>query len=158
MAFIAVALASCAPVKEPGPAKITDLRRVVTIVDDRGGNVAEFEAVAEWFYTTRTDIRIDGPCASACLVFTYPKYMLNVCVTERAWFGFHSPFMVLDGKLLTGDDAVVTAQQAKQKMFTNIPFKMQEHAPMDKWPSVYTGAKFMDMFWVRGTDVMKECE
>jgi len=157
MAFIAVALSSCAPVKEPGPPDATALRRVVTIVDDRGGYVVEFEAIAEWLAKTRSTVRIDGPCASSCLVFTYPKYDLKACATDKAWFGFHKPFAYRDGRVLTGDDFVVGAHATGLAMFNSLSPEMQKAAPYAKWPWVYNGNKPSDLIWIKGTTVMKEC-
>lgn len=59
--------------------------------NDPGGNIEQYQQAFADAKANHEFIAVDGGCASACtLIFTYPREL--VCVTPRAWFGFHAAF------------------------------------------------------------------
>ena len=77
----AVAWATSAPV--PARAETID------VSDDHGGPVAEYDARWAALAARGVDVRIVGPCQSACTVLLAHIPYDRVCVTPQASFGFH---------------------------------------------------------------------
>ncbi|TSC63807.1 MAG: hypothetical protein G01um101491_452 [Parcubacteria group bacterium Gr01-1014_91] len=59
-----------------------------TIVDSGGGSVWVFAYAAREILRMGRHVRIDGSCDSACALFA-DLARPNVCITDRAVFGFH---------------------------------------------------------------------
>lgn len=59
-----------------------------TISINKGGNIKTFQYAADEVLENNWKIKIDGPCYSACAVFA-DKARPNVCITDKAVFGFH---------------------------------------------------------------------
>jgi hypothetical protein len=67
---------------------LPDPAPTVTIVEDGGGLIDQYEAKAAELYFAGSRVRIDGLCASACtFVLKLPRD--RVCVTPRAKLWFH---------------------------------------------------------------------
>lgn len=60
--------------------------QVITITNDLGGNLKEYQLRASASALKGDYYIIDGVCGSACIL-----YVPMACVTERAMLGFHSP-------------------------------------------------------------------
>lgn len=70
----------------------------VHIVNDPGGEVSEY---VQKFHELREEgerLVIDGPCLSACTLFTGIIPRDHVCVTRRAVLGFHAASYFDDAK------------------------------------------------------------
>jgi hypothetical protein len=62
----------------------------VHIVDDPGGEVSEYVKAFHELRKAGEHLVIDGPCLSACTLFTGIIPYDHVCVTRRAVLGFHA--------------------------------------------------------------------
>jgi hypothetical protein len=62
----------------------------VHIVNDPGGEVSEYVEKFHELRKTGDHLVIDGPCLSACTLFTGIIPHDHVCVTRRAVLGFHA--------------------------------------------------------------------
>jgi len=62
----------------------------VRIVNDLGGEVTAYLRKYEQISATGERLVIDGPCLSACTLFTGMIRHDRVCVTPRAVLGFHA--------------------------------------------------------------------
>ena len=62
----------------------------VHIIDNAGGEVSEFVKKFKELREAGEHFVIDGPCLSACTLFTGIIPRDHVCVTRRAVLGFHS--------------------------------------------------------------------
>jgi hypothetical protein len=77
----AIAWAASGPV--PARAETID------VSDDHGGPVAEYDARWAALAARGVDVRIVGPCQSACTVLLAHIPADRICVTPQASFGFH---------------------------------------------------------------------
>ncbi len=75
----------------------------IVIVDDRGGAAADYIRRTVEALRSGAEVRIDGPCLSACTLFLHlpPR---QVCVTPRAVLGFHEA-RSLPARQFVADDA-----------------------------------------------------
>jgi hypothetical protein len=65
------------------------LAETIDVSDDHGGSVAQYDS--EWAANAArgVDVRIVGPCQSACTVLLGHISRKKICVTPDASFGFH---------------------------------------------------------------------
>lgn len=63
--------------------------QTVDVSDNHGGSVAQYDS--RWAELARrgVDVRIVGPCQSACTVLLGHIPRVKICVTPKAGFGFH---------------------------------------------------------------------
>jgi hypothetical protein len=61
----------------------------VDVSDDHGGSVAEYDANWTAIAARGANVRIVGPCQSACTVLLGHIPRSKICVTPDASFGFH---------------------------------------------------------------------
>jgi hypothetical protein len=61
----------------------------VDVSDDHGGSVAEYDANWTQIAARGANVRIVGPCQSACTVLLGHIPRSKICVTPDASFGFH---------------------------------------------------------------------
>lgn len=81
-AFVAGAFASVVA----ATAAVADVR----ITNDPGGEVTSYLSKFEEMRDSGQRLVIDGPCLSACTLFTALIPRDHVCVTQRAVLGFHA--------------------------------------------------------------------
>jgi hypothetical protein len=62
-----------------------------------GGNVLGFRQQGQQFAAHSTPVIVDGPCLSACTLLV-DEARGNVCITDRAVFGYHQSFADRDGE------------------------------------------------------------
>jgi hypothetical protein len=62
----------------------------VRIRNDLGGEVSSYLRKYEGMRASGVHLVIDGPCLSACTLFTAVIPRNQVCVTQRAMLGFHA--------------------------------------------------------------------
>lgn len=62
----------------------------VRITNDPGGEITAYLSKFEAMQATGERLIIDGPCLSACTLFTAFLPRRQVCVTPRAVLGFHA--------------------------------------------------------------------
>lgn len=80
-AFIVVAASS---------ATVTTASAAVRITGDPGGEVSSYVHRFNEIRQSGQRIVIDGPCLSACTLFTGIIPPSRVCITQRAMLGFHA--------------------------------------------------------------------
>jgi hypothetical protein len=61
----------------------------IDVYDDHGGSVAEYDARWSELAARGVNVRIVGPCQSACTVLLAHIPNERICVTPQASFGFH---------------------------------------------------------------------
>lgn len=61
----------------------------ITVSDNHGGPVAEYNARWAGLAARGVDVRVVGPCQSACTVLLGHIPADRICVTPQASFGFH---------------------------------------------------------------------
>jgi hypothetical protein len=61
----------------------------IEVSDNHGGRVVEYNARWAGLAARGVDVRIVGPCQSACTVLLGHIPRSKICVTPRASFGFH---------------------------------------------------------------------
>jgi hypothetical protein len=62
-----------------------------------GGNVLGFRLQGQKLASQSTPVIVDGPCLSACTLLV-DEARSNVCITDRAVFGYHQSFSDRDGE------------------------------------------------------------
>jgi len=62
----------------------------VRVVNDPGGEISSYLRKYEEINASGQRLVIDGPCLSACTLFTATMPRNRVCVTRRAVLGFHA--------------------------------------------------------------------
>jgi hypothetical protein len=62
----------------------------VRVTNDPGGEISSYVTKFENLRASGERLVIDGPCLSACTLFTAFLPRQQVCVTERAILGFHA--------------------------------------------------------------------
>ena len=70
----------------------------VHIVDDPGGEVSQYVQAFHELRKAGEHLVIDGPCLSACTLFTGIIPHDHVCVTRRAVLGFHAALYLDDAR------------------------------------------------------------
>jgi hypothetical protein len=99
----------------------TAARADIHIVNDPGGEVS---AYVEKFHEMRKageHLVIDGPCLSACTLFTAFIPRDHVCVTKRAVLGFHAASYFDDAR-----QALVPTRQGSQLVMRLYPPEIRE--------------------------------
>ena len=61
----------------------------VEVSGDYGGFLVAYEAKWKTLASTQANVRISGPCVSACTILAGYIPRENICVTPNASFGFH---------------------------------------------------------------------
>ncbi len=61
----------------------------IEVFDNHGGSVSEYDARWAELAARGVDVRIVGPCQSACTVLLAHIPIDRICVTPKAAFGFH---------------------------------------------------------------------
>lgn len=62
----------------------------IEVYDDHGGKVAEYDARWARLAKRGVDVRVVGPCQSACTILLAHIPASRICVTPAASFGFHT--------------------------------------------------------------------
>ena len=75
--------AALAAVPTASPAEVID------VIDNHGGAVAQYDQRWHGIAARGVDVRIIGPCKSACTVLLAHIPRGKICVTPDASFGFH---------------------------------------------------------------------
>lgn len=118
---------------------------------DNGGYAVDYLRRAEKLASEGTRLKIDGRCASACLIYLT---RLPACATPRAQLGFHMPY-ALDrrtGRLLKGERYVAASQTVAIQILDGLPPALRKHYPMHRLPNVYRGDSPTAFIWVSGKD------
>ena len=70
----------------------------IRIIDDPGGEVSQYVQAFHELRKAGEHLVIDGPCLSACTLFTGIIPHDDVCVTRRAVLGFHAALYLDDAR------------------------------------------------------------
>jgi hypothetical protein len=71
------------PMASPAVAEVID------VIDNHGGAVAQYDERWRGLAARGVDVRVIGPCVSACTVLLAHIRRGKICVTPDASFGFH---------------------------------------------------------------------
>lgn len=97
---------------------------LVVIKQDNGGVIKDYLNHYEILRASHDAVRLDGPCYSACTIFTGVLPTWQVCYTDKAVLGFHSAFWSLDNSY---------AELPTMEMFEAYPKKLQEILIQKGW-------------------------
>ena len=76
---------------EVGAFPIEPFNNVISVRNDRGGQVVEYAARAKEIAKADKKVRFSGNCDSACTIYlSIPRK--NLCINKGASFGFHLPY------------------------------------------------------------------
>ena len=70
-------------------APVAAMAETIDVYDNHGGSVAEYSARWAGLAAKGVNVRIVGPCQSACTVLLGHIPRSKICVTPQASFGFH---------------------------------------------------------------------
>jgi hypothetical protein len=108
------------------------LAETIDVSDDHGGSVAEYDARWAALGARGVDVRIVGPCQSACTVLLGHIPRTKICVTPEASFGFHLAHL----------------QSATATLWNAYPADIQD------WINQHGGLK-PDFIWMRAPDTYR---
>jgi hypothetical protein len=84
IAIALIAASGCA-----GVGIIPALAETINVSDNHGGDVGQYNAHWAALAARGVDVRIVGPCQSACTILLAHIPADRICVTANAAFGFH---------------------------------------------------------------------
>ena len=107
-------------------------RTTCTISNNPGGDIAVFQAAAQEVLTEGKHLRIDGFCASACVVLA-DLARSNTCITADAQFAVHQASVVeVTGQQLIGGQEVPVGRLIRRE---NPP----QSPDIDRWIQAHGG-------------------
>ena len=104
----------------------------IEVSDNHGGSVAEYDSRWAGYAGRGVDVKIIGPCQSACTVLLGHIPRDKICVTPNASFGFHLAHL---------ESATATLRSAYQ-------------ADIRAWIEAHGGLK-KDFIWLRAPDTFR---
>jgi len=84
-----ISISIIAAVAWAASASVAARAETINVYDDHGGSVAEYDARWAELAARGVDVKIVGPCQSACTVLLAHIPYDRICVTPQASFGFH---------------------------------------------------------------------
>lgn len=101
---------------------------VYTITHDMGGTMLEYMAAARELSKNNTLIRIDGVCASSCLIFIHSDFNTQYCATKGARLGYHAPYFFNNStnEIEMGEQWKAKAEYLNRWFIQGLPNKMQD--------------------------------
>ncbi|MGA2496029.1 MAG: hypothetical protein ABSF67_24430 [Roseiarcus sp.] len=84
-----ISISIIAAVAWAASASVAARAETINVYDDHGGSVAEYDARWAELAARGVDVKIVGPCQSACTVLLAHIPYDRVCVTPQPRFGFH---------------------------------------------------------------------
>ena len=84
-----IAISIVAAVAWTAGAIVSARAETINVYDDHGGSVAEYDAHWSELAARGVNVRVVGPCQSACTVLLAHIPNDRICVTPQASFGFH---------------------------------------------------------------------
>jgi hypothetical protein len=84
-----IAISIVAAVAWTDAAVVSARAETINVYDDHGGSVAEYDARWSELAARGANVRVVGPCQSACTVLLAHIPNERICVTPQASFGFH---------------------------------------------------------------------
>src|SRR5260370_9390384 len=90
----------------------------VRIVEDRGGRIGTYVDRYEGVRVSGERVIIDGYCASACTIVLGAIPHDRICVTSRAWLGFHAAYDP------GPNGRKITDPEATQSLYSMYPFEV----------------------------------
>lgn len=70
----------------------------IVLRDDKGGFIEKYLQFFARVKRQGLDVVVDGSCISACSLLLGKVSREKICVTQRASFGFHAPFVMEHGR------------------------------------------------------------
>ncbi len=103
------------------------------ISNDRGGFVFMYQMRWEKLAAQGVDVRITGPCLSACTILLGYIPRKNICVTPNATFGFH----------------LATMQFATDQLWKAYPQDIRA------WINQHGGLAFFQILWMQAPEIYR---
>jgi hypothetical protein len=104
----------------------------IEVSDNHGGSVAEYDSRWAGYAARGVDVKIVGPCQSACTVLLGHIPRSKICVTPNASFGFHLAHLA---------SATATLRGAYQ-------------SDLQGWIDAHGGLK-KDFIWLRAPEIFR---
>ncbi|RWX70450.1 hypothetical protein EN780_03380 [Mesorhizobium sp. M4B.F.Ca.ET.089.01.1.1] len=135
-------------------------KEIAYVIDgDTGGALLRYEEKAEIIKGAK--VVVDGLCLSACAMYLRKDWHLDICYTPSALFGFHKPYMAIEGIIATGITAISTADAAwRVKFFDQMPAGIQAMLSGKQIPSPAAGDPVGRFIYVKARDLhdsVKRC-
>ena len=108
------------------------IAETIEVSDNHGGSVAQYNSRWAGLAARGVDVKIVGPCQSACTVLLGHIPRNKICVTPNAAFGFH---------LANLESATATLWNSYQ-------------ADLRTWINQHGGLK-KDFIWLRAPDIVR---
>jgi hypothetical protein len=105
----------------------------IEINNDRGGFVFVYQARWEKLAMQGVNVRISGPCLSACTILLGYIPRRDICVTPNASFGFH----------------LATMQYATDQLWKAYPEDIRD------WINQHGGLAFFQILWMQVPDIYR---
>ena len=105
----------------------------VDINNDRGGFVFMYQARWEKLALQGVNVRVSGPCLSACTILLGYIPRRDICVTPSASFGFH----------------LATMQFATDQLWKAYPEDIRD------WINQQGGLEFLTIRWMQAPEIYK---
>jgi hypothetical protein len=105
----------------------------IEINNDRGGFVFVYQARWEKLALQGVNVRVSGPCLSACTILLGYIPRRDICVTPDASFGFHS----------------ATMQFATDQLWKAYPDDIRD------WITQQGGLEFLTIRWMQAPEIYK---
>jgi hypothetical protein len=114
-------------------ASATESVSTKVIRNDPGGVIDDYyRDISEFKEQGGTHVRIDGMCASACILWIHSEFGLEYCATPRGKLAFHAPYAIMGDEILTDHVAQRDAIEITRYFIDGMPDLLQIH-----WNSVY---------------------
>ena len=105
----------------------------IEINNDRGGFVFVYQTRWEKLALQGVNVRVSGPCLSACTILLGYIPRRDICVTPNASFGFH----------------LATMQSATDQLWKAYPEDIRD------WINAQGGLEFFTIRWMQAPEIYK---
>ena len=126
----------------------------VHITGDRGGRIGDYIEKYRGLRTSGESVVIDGMCASACTIVLGAVAQNKICVTRRAYLGFHAAWD--QGTNQYGEQAAITNPAATQLLYSLYPGQVRrwiaQHGGLQSQMIFLQGKQLQSMYKPCTTD------
>lgn len=150
-----IALALAALLGAAGPADA----KTVTITNDYGGATRLYQQRAIALARDGIKVRLAGICASACTIYLWRQFQLEVCALPGAQLLFHKPFFLDEaGQPRIGPEWSVEADREwSEEDMRQLPAVITRLLARVHVPSVAAGDSEWATVAIKAVDVLRPC-
>ena len=132
--------------------------RTITLGNDRGGSSGLYEQRAEAL-GPGTRVQLAGFCASACTIYLWRRYGLDVCALPGSTLLFHKPGFMEGLRPMTGPLWASEADRLwMEEDMAQLPRNIVQLLARAPIPSMSEGASPWEVVAIRALDVLPACE